>query len=134
MDSTTQTVPKTWKPTVAGILDIVAGVFGIMATTTFIIALSLGVGLINWAIDIPRIEAIPAFLPWLLWTIPILLFLISMLALVGGILALQRQRWGWVLAGSIAAIFASSPILRFLPIGLVAIIFTAISNSDKYRR
>ena len=130
MDSITQTVPKTWKPAVAGVLNIVAGVFGIMATTTLIIALSFGLSLINWAIDIPRIEAIPAFLPWLLWTIPILLFLISMLALVGGIFALQRRRWGWVLAGSIAAVFASISILRFLPVGIVAIIFTSISKDE----
>jgi len=53
-----------------------------------------------------------------------------MLALVGGIFALQRRRWGWALAGSIAAVFASIPILRFLPVGIVAIIFTAIAKDE----
>ena len=124
------TIQKTWKPTVAGILNIVSGVFGIIASIFLIIVLSIGFGVLKWALDMPRIEALPAFLPGLLWAITIPLVIISILALVGGIFALNRKRWGWALAGSIAAVFASIPILRFLPLGVVAIIFTAISKDE----
>ena len=121
-------VQRTWKPIVAGILDIVSGVFGIIATAILIIVLGIGIG--EWAWDIPKIEAIPAFLPSLLWALTILLGIVSVLALVGGIFALQRKMWGWALAGSIAAVFASIPILRYLPVGIVAIIFIAISKDE----
>lgn len=124
------TIKKTWNPTVAGVLNIVSGVFGIIASIFIIIVLSIGFGVLKWALDMPRIETLPAFLPGLVWTITILLAIVSILALVGGIFALQRKRWGWALAGSIAAVFASIPILRYLPVGILAIIFVAISKDE----
>ena len=122
----TTTAKRTWKPTVAGILDIVAGVFGLIA----VILLFVGAGITGGILGIPGIEAIPRFVPYLLLGIAIPLAVLGILALVGGIYALQRKGWGWALAGSIAAVFASTPILRFLPIGIVAIIFTAISKDE----
>jgi hypothetical protein len=49
---------------------------------------------------------------------------INVIALIGGIYALQRKKWGLVLAGSIAAIFSSTIL------GILATIFTAVSKDE----
>ena len=60
----------------------------------------------------------------ILWTITLPLLVLGALALVGGVFALQRRRWGWALAGSIAAFFP------FGLLGLLATIFTAMSKEE----
>jgi hypothetical protein len=47
-----------------------------------------------------------------------------LLAIAGGIFAIQRKRWGWALAGSIAA--AINP----LPLGIVAIVLVILSKNE----
>ncbi|MGD9116726.1 MAG: hypothetical protein PVJ61_06070 [Dehalococcoidia bacterium] len=56
--------------------------------------------------------------------IAIIGLLISALALVGGIQALQRKRWGLALAGAIAS------CLTFFPCGVVAVVFTAMGRQE----
>jgi hypothetical protein len=111
---------KTKKPTVAGIFNIITGALGIIGA----IGMFIGFSVVGGGWGIPGMEAIPAFVPGIiLWTaIPSLL--IAVLALVGGIFAVQRKRWGWALAGSIAAIFS----LIFL--GIPAVILVAISKNE----
>jgi len=46
------------------------------------------------------------------------------LPLIGGIYAVQRRKWGLALAGSIAAIFGSTPL------GIAAAIFTALAKDE----
>ncbi len=109
---------KTWKPTVAGILDIVSGVCGL----TGFLFLIIGAIVSGF---IPEITGMPLeFLRWILVAIAIPLALVSILALVGGIYAVQRKMWGLALAGSIAAFFGSSLL------GIAAIVLTAISKNE----
>ncbi len=109
---------KTWKPTVAGILDIISGVFGL----TSFIGLIIGIIVISGA---PYVTGpIPWFVPAVLWIIAIPTLIVGILALVGGIYAVQRKRWGWALTGSIAAILAA------IPLGIAAIVFTALSKDE----
>lgn len=49
---------------------------------------------------------------------------LAVLAMVGGILALQRKSWGLALAGSIAA------VLPFSLLGIAALILTALSRDE----
>jgi hypothetical protein len=112
---------RVWKSTVAGIIDLIAGIKGI---TGSIFLLALGHGL-----DLGTFDRWGGPFPGLLrggffhaLAIPILLF--GIVAIIGGIFALQRRSWGWALAGGIAAVFAS-PFL-----GVVAIIFTALSQNE----
>jgi len=76
---------RTWKPTAGGILSITAGAFTIleiiMAGATFRVE-----GLTTW--------------PWW-WRNMAPLMLIGIIAIVGGIFALQRRIWGLALAGTI---------------------------------
>ena len=119
---------KTWKPLVAGILDIVAGASRIIGAIVAIlvilffmpIAVTGGPGPVP---DMPN-WMIPGVLSSILIMGVVFIVLIGILSLVGGIYAIQRKKWGLALAGSIAAIFGSSII------GILATIFTAMSKDE----
>ncbi len=110
---------KTNKPTTAGILNIVSGVLGILGA----ISLFIGFGVTSGALNMPT-GYIPAFVPGLVLGMAIVSTIAAILALVGGVYAMQRKRWGWALAGSIAA------ILAFFPLGIPAVIFAAQSRNE----
>ena len=117
---------KTWKPTVAGILDIISGAVGLIAVFGIIIAIFITGGIAN----IPGTEDIPNFVPSLLTVIAVPIAILSIFSLVGGIYAVQRRKWGLALAGSVSAIFASIPLLGGLPVGITATILTALSKNE----
>ena len=105
---------ETNKPTVAGILDIVSGVLTLLFCICLIIAVYvLGSG----------IPGVPAFAQGVVGGLAAPTLIIGILALVGGVYALQRKMWGWALAGSIAAILAC------LPLGIAA---TVLLTQSKY--
>ena len=79
---------KTWKPTVAGILDIVSGAFAFIWFIMLIIAIIV----IGGATYFPGMEAIPGFVPGILWSLAIPSLIIGVLALIGGVYALQRKK------------------------------------------
>jgi len=116
---------KTWKPIVAGILDIISGAVGLIAVVGLIIAIGITGGFY-----IPGMEYIPKFVPSLLTGIAVPLAIFSIMSLVGGIYAVQRKIWGLALAGSITSIFASIPLLGGLPVGITATILTALSKDE----
>jgi hypothetical protein len=101
---------RTWKPTTAGILCIIAGSIAVIVGMT--------VGLIG--------SFIGGFfgLPWPgLFGIPSLI--LGIVAIVGGIYALRRQAWGLALTGSIFALIGPWGIL-----GLLAIIFVSLGKGE----
>ncbi len=108
---------KTWKPIVAGILGIVAGGLSLTVLLLVFIGLTIfmpftaGVFPFNISLLLLLIIAIPGIA-------------IEALAVVGGVLAIQRRKWGWTLAGSIAATIIS------IPLGIAAIIFTVLSKNE----
>ena len=112
---------KTWMPKAAGILDIVAGALSFIGLTfAFFGILVLG-----------AMEGgnMPAETPAnLILTVIVILAIFAIiadaLAIVGGIFALQRKKWGLALAGSIAAFLASWPL------GIAAIVLTALSKKE----
>ena len=107
-------VKKTWMPTVAGILDIVAG--GLSLSVLFLFA-------IGPMIIMPIKEGIFHFnLSLLFMVIPGIT--IEALAIVGGVFAIQRRKWRWALAGSIAAFFPSWPL------GIAAIVLAILSKNE----
>jgi hypothetical protein len=114
---------KTWKPTTAGILNIITGAFSAIGVIWVIVAL---VAASSWAFMIP-----PQDLPFAGSIITTVLVIVLVLALVGtvfpivgGVFALQRKRWGWALAGSIIAIFG------FLPLGILSTIWVAMAKDE----
>ena len=108
---------KTWKPMVAGILDIVSGAFALICVFGLVIAI------IVIGSDFVASE-VPDFVTAILWTISIPFLIIGVLALIGGIYALQRKKWGLALAGSIA-----TTVFWFF-VGIPTIVFTAQSKDE----
>ena len=107
---------KTNKPKIGGILAIISG-----ALTSL--------GAVNYAIGLGDISGlgkgdIPPFVPSIIFGVPTLSIIIGILALIGGVLAMRRKKWGWSLAGSIAG------TLSVLPLGIPAIILIALSKDE----
>ena len=63
-------------------------------------------------------------MPSIILGVPILSIIIGILALIGGVLAIQRKKWKWALVGSIAG------SLSVLPLGIPAIILIALSKDE----
>lgn len=102
---------KTWKPVAGGILAIVGGSLNLL----------VGLGILL---------AFPAAAPFrvALAAVSVLgvLFLGSgAIALVGGISAINRRRWGLSLAGGICAIVPPSTLL-----GILSTVFVALSREE----
>ena len=120
-------VKKTWKSTLAGVLTIVAGVLSSIGCLAMIVTVAV-VG--NSEVFLDSLEDAGfsgdiGLLQTILIIVAIFSAITAILALIGGIFALQRKRWGWALAGSIAAILGS-----WWPLGVAATVFTAISKDE----
>ncbi len=101
---------RTWKPTVGGILAIIAG------------ALQVILGIV-----IAAIGGIFFLTTWAgVFATPLLVF--GIIAIVGGIYALRREVWGLALAGSICAIIPIIPPWSIL--GILAIIFVSLGKGE----
>jgi hypothetical protein len=124
-------VKTTWKSTTGGVLTVVSGVFSLLCCLGAIV----GAVLVNSnetvreaVLDSIRDTSISGDIGLVqtgLIIVAIFFAITAALALIGGIFALQRKRWGWALAGSIAAILGS-----WWPIGVTATVFTAIARDE----
>lgn len=112
---------STWMGTAAGILGIVAGAFRLVIALGLIITIAVTGGAVEYVGDWYWTTV---DIRGLLWTITALLVVSAALALVGGIYALHRRKWGLALAGAIAAFFP------FDVIGLAAVVLTALSRDE----
>ena len=111
------------KATVAGILDITAGIMGFLGGIP-ILVLALGGAALLGSIPEPEANRV-AFLPLALFLpLSIFCFVAGLVAIIGGMAALNRRRWGLSVAGAIAAIFG------FFPLGIAAVIFTVLAEPE----
>jgi hypothetical protein len=108
---------KTWKPTAAGVLSIIAGAGGILLGIVFAV-----LGDIIGAIVGPIFEV----WPWLGAYISVFFIVSGIIAIVGGIHALRRKIWGLALVGSIFAILAD-PIWI---LGILAVVFVILGKGE----
>ena len=135
---------RTWKPTTAGILSIVAGAIGIgrgifvivlggfLAALSGLTASELSEVIEKWARTIvPGITNIPEIIAGTLGVASTLVLVLGILslafgivALIGGIYAVRRRVWGLALAGSILAL-PSSTLL-----GVLSIIFVSLGKGE----
>lgn len=100
---------KTWKPTAAGILCIIAGAISVIIGIVIV-----AVGGIGWFFGMLWFSAIG---------VPIIV--LGIIAIVGGSCALRRRVWGLALAGSICALLPPWTIL-----GILAIIFVSLGKGE----
>ena len=108
---------NSWKPVVAGILDLITGAFALIGSFGLIVAITI--------IESPIISgAVPDFVTLILTIITVPLLVIGILAIVGGIFALQKKIWGLALVGSIA-----TTVFWFF-VGIPSIVFTVQSRGE----
>ena len=114
---------QTSKATVAGVLDIVAGISGVLGGIPLLVIAVVGSGVLGTISD-PNVRPL-AILPMAVF-LPLALFcfLAGVLAIIGGIAAFKSRRWGLAVAGSIAAVFG------FFPVGIAAVIFTILAERE----
>ena len=86
---------RTWKPTAAGMLCIIAGIIGVIPGIVAVMADS-SIGMLG----------APSIVP-------------GIIAIIGGIYSLKRRGWGLALAGSICALFG--PAGFFVIFGLFVV-------------
>jgi len=101
---------KTWKPTTAGILCIIAGAIALIVG---IVIAALG-GIIGafFGIVWPSVFGAP-------------LIVLGIIDIIGGICALRRRVWELALAGSICALIGPWALL-----GILAIIFVSLGKDE----
>jgi hypothetical protein len=106
---------RTWKPTTAGILAIIAGIIGVILG--LVLAVVGGILGTIVGVVVPFIGGAVGGL----FAIPLIL---GIVAIIGGVYALKRRSWGFALAGSICAFFC----VWFLAIP--AIIFVILGKGE----
>ena len=114
---------QTSKATVAGVLDIVAGVSGLIGGIPLLVLALVGSGVLGTLPD-PELRPLAAIPLALFLPLAILCFLSGFIAIAGGIAAFNRRRWGLAIAGSVAAIFG------FFPVGIAAVVFTILAEPE----
>jgi hypothetical protein len=112
---------KTWKPLAVGILDIVAGLLGVFS---LIRTLQFFGFFYSLPICIAEPDCPMSVMTFSLILVAVSVLAVDILAIVGGICALRRKKWGVALAGSIAACFCAAPL------GIAAIILTVLSKNE----
>lgn len=119
--------PGSWMSLVAGILDLL---IGIPALLIGIVLSLMGAMLPQWIAEAPELAEDLEGIPLEFFTgMGVVMIILAVLAIVGGIFAIRRRKWGMALGGSICAIFAGIPLyLAGLFLGIPAVVFTALGK------
>ncbi len=114
----------TWKPIMAGILDIVSGAIGMVGGLYFVVLTSLFRSMHEiLRVDPIVIEQTEQIISKL-FAIPFVLVFIGIISIIGGVYALQRRIWGLALAGAICS------CIVFPIFGIPSIIITGLAQEE----
>lgn len=102
-------------------LPIVAGILMLVSAGLKLLAI---LGLLSFGFFAVAPPSMPRFGALVFLSALIPLLAITALAVVGGVFALLRRRWGWALAGAIAT------ILPFDLLGVAATVLVALSREE----
>jgi hypothetical protein len=97
--------------TIAGTVEIAAGVLTALLTIVFVVAMLVAEGLPSWYV-----------------LFPITTVILGALAITGGICALRRRNWGMALFGSIAVIWPTSVV------GIAAVVLNIMARDEFERK
>ena len=108
---------KQWKATTAGILSIIAGTWGVMAGVILTVITSAYPP--AWILLTP-------FQTVILNRLCPVAAALGLVAILGGVLAVRRRRWGLALAGAICAAMIPPPFF----LGALAVILVAVGRDE----
>jgi hypothetical protein len=115
---------KTWKTRTVGILAIVAGAVGVTEWVAVAVLEILALGWLPMGglLGLGGIVAAAVAIE----------ITVGIVAIVGGIFALKRRRWGLALAGSICVMFCFIfvPILLNVPLAIAAIVLVVLGKGE----
>jgi len=117
---------RTWRPTVGGLLSILAG------SWNFLLGLGALVGGTALADLIPSVSGITGGVSTATYattTAGAVLIVLGLISIIGGAYALARRAWPMVLAGSIAALVPTPIVLPFI-MGFFALIFNVLGHKE----
>ena len=117
------TKKRTWKSLVAGILDIVIGALNMLGVLGLVIAILI-IGTPDLVLERDISPLTVGQLNGILGALAGYLFIMGLMAIIGGIYAVQRKVWGLALAGAIATTLTSTVV------GVVSIVLTAMSKEE----
>jgi MFS family permease len=116
------------KSTVGGILSIVAGALGLLGGLTFLLVTAFASSIFNGSFGFNDLasseEQFLTVMVVMYAAMGIIGLILGALGIVGGVVSIQRKRWGWALAGAIAS------SLSFLPLGVAAIVLVAMARTE----
>jgi hypothetical protein len=105
-----------------GILSIVGGAFGLFLSLYF--GVFAAIFIFTGNTDLTFFQSGGIIVTVVAGIMALFFLAAAALAIVGGIIALRRRKWGLALAGAIAAIFTSGVL------GILATVFVSISKKD----
>jgi hypothetical protein len=111
-------VKRTWMPTTAGFLCIVAGALEILSGIFVGVLFGALSTMFDLFTDLGALPGLGAI-------IGIPFVILGIVALIGGIFSLQRKNWGLSLAGAICALFPGGGLL-----GILSVIFVSLSKKE----
>lgn len=111
------------KPQLGGIFSIVSGAMGALSGFLVIIYMIFMAVMFN-TVSVEEFGGVftAVFIIYSIFALGIIA--IGVLAIVGGVFALKKIRWGWALAGAIAA------SLSFFFLGIAAVVLIAMSRTE----
>jgi len=114
----------TWKPIMAGILDIVSGAIGMVGGVYFVVLSSVFRTMHEIMGMDPVIIQHTEEIISKLFAVPFVLVFIGIVSIIGGVYALQRRIWPLALAGAICS------CIVFPVFGIPSIIITALAHKE----
>ncbi len=108
---------KQWKATTAGILSIIVGTWGVMAGVILTVITSAYPP--AWILLTP-------FQTVILNRLSPLAAALGLVAILGGVFAVRRRKWGLALAGAICAAMIPPPFF----LGALAVILVAVGRDE----
>jgi hypothetical protein len=111
----------TWMPKIAGLLSIIAGAVGILGGSIIVFMIYLMTGSFYYVGPEHRyLWDLP------LWVFIIPFFIINVIAIAGGVMALKRRIWGMALAGAICSMLTPWTLV----LGAASIVFLIRSRNE----
>ena len=119
---------RTWKPTTAGILNIISGGFFLVGGLAMVSLLDtpMATSLASYVIYSIELSGTPdtSFVTRIIMILATALIVPAIISILGGIYAIKRNVWGLALTGSVSTLIFATPL------GIPAIILITLSKRE----